>query len=105
MYWDKFDMDEYEKLQKPVIIAVSSAWANKRYGELQLSATSATHYYLNPKILEVDYILSVYKDLIDPTPALEIQREPCSSQLDEQMRNRHTIESLLNVNPQHYNVQ
>ncbi|GKB29302.1 DNA helicase, partial [Tanacetum coccineum] len=56
---DKFDMDEYEKLQKPVIIAVSSAWANKRYGELQLSATSATHYYLNPKIPEVDYILSV----------------------------------------------
>ncbi|GKB81430.1 DNA helicase [Tanacetum coccineum] len=99
---DKFDMDEYEKLQKPVIIAVSSAWANKRYGELQLSATSATHYYLNPNIPEVDYILSVYKDLINPTPALEIQREPCTNQLDEQMRNRHTIESLLNVNPQHY---
>ncbi|GJV25655.1 DNA helicase [Tanacetum coccineum] len=73
---DKFDMDEYEKLQKPVIIAVSSAWANKRYGELQLSATSATHYYLNPNIQEVDYILSVYKDLINPTPALEIQKDP-----------------------------
>ncbi|GKC21789.1 DNA helicase, partial [Tanacetum coccineum] len=29
---DKFDMDEYENLQKPVIMAVSSAWANKRYG-------------------------------------------------------------------------
>ncbi|GKE46943.1 hypothetical protein Tco_1478201 [Tanacetum coccineum] len=63
------------------------------------------HYYLNPNILEANYILSVYADLIDPTPALEIQRERCSSQLDEQMRNRHKIESLLSVNPQHYQAR
>ncbi|GKD26146.1 DNA helicase, partial [Tanacetum coccineum] len=88
--------------QKPVIIAVSSAWANKRYGVLQLSSTSATHFYLNPNIPEVHYILSVYANFINPTPALEIQREACSSQIDEQMRNCHTIESLLSVNPQHY---
>ncbi|GJV48552.1 DNA helicase [Tanacetum coccineum] len=85
---DKFDMDEYEKLQKPVIIAVSSAWANKRY-ERKLTTSLACKY----------------KDLINPTPALEIQREPCTNQLDEQMRNRHTIESLLNVNPQHYQAR
>ncbi|GJZ62734.1 DNA helicase [Tanacetum coccineum] len=95
-------MNKYATLQKPVIIAVSSAWANKRYGVLQLSSTSATHFYLNPNIPEVHYILSVYANFINPTPALEIQREACSSQIDEQMRNRHTIESLLSVNPQHY---
>ncbi|GJS70163.1 DNA helicase [Tanacetum coccineum] len=58
---EKFCMNEYATLQKPVIIAA-----------LQLSATSATHYYLNPNIPEANYILSVYADLIDPTPALEI---------------------------------
>ncbi|GJV98097.1 DNA helicase [Tanacetum coccineum] len=80
---EKIGMNEYVKLQKPVIIAVSSAWASKRFGE-------------------ANYILSVYADLIDPTPAWEIQRERCSSQIDKQMRNCHTIESLLSVNPQHY---
>ncbi|GJY66481.1 DNA helicase, partial [Tanacetum coccineum] len=99
---ENFDMNEYATLQKPVIIAVSSAWENKRYGVLQLSSTSATHFYLNPNIPEVHYILSVYANFINPTPALEIQREACSSQIDEQMRNCHTIESLLSVNPQHY---
>ncbi|GKA36784.1 retrovirus-related pol polyprotein from transposon TNT 1-94 [Tanacetum coccineum] len=80
---EKFDMNEYVKLEKHVIIVVSSAWATKIFGE-------------------ANHILNVYADLIDPTPALEIQREPCTSQLDEQMRNRHTIETLLSVNPQQY---
>nr|GEV85899.1 DNA helicase [Tanacetum cinerariifolium] len=44
----KFDINEYDKIDKSVIIAVSSAWATKRYGGLQLSSTSTTHYYLNP---------------------------------------------------------
>ncbi|GJU78511.1 hypothetical protein Tco_1275581 [Tanacetum coccineum] len=34
--------------------------------------------------------------------ALEIQRQPCATDEQEQMRNRYSIESLLNVNPQHY---
>ncbi|GKA89831.1 DNA helicase [Tanacetum coccineum] len=55
-----FDVDEYTKLQKPVIIAVSSGWATKKYGGLELIATSATHYYINPNIREANYILDVY---------------------------------------------
>nr|GEY67406.1 hypothetical protein [Tanacetum cinerariifolium] len=70
--------------------------------DMELNATFATHYYLNPDLPEANYILSVYADLINPTPALEIQREPCNNEQDEQMRNRHTIESVLSVNPQHY---
>ncbi|GKD09449.1 DNA helicase [Tanacetum coccineum] len=97
-----FDMEEYAKLQKPVIIVVSSAWATKKYGGLQLSATLATHYYINPNIPEANYILGVYADLINPIPTLEIQKAPYTSQEEEQMRNRHTIESLLSVNPDHY---
>ncbi|GJR39878.1 DNA helicase [Tanacetum coccineum] len=83
---EKFDMNKYAKLEKLVIIAVIFAWATKRFGE-------------------ANHILSVYTDLIDPTPALEIQREPYNSQLDEQMRNCYTIESLLSVNPQHYQAE
>ncbi|GJS17063.1 hypothetical protein Tco_0411535 [Tanacetum coccineum] len=56
---EKFDMHEYAKMKKPVIIAVSSTWVTKRYGALQLSAMYTTHYYLNPKIPEADYILNV----------------------------------------------
>ncbi|GJT33080.1 DNA helicase [Tanacetum coccineum] len=29
---ENFDMNQYEKMEKPVIIALSSAWATKRYG-------------------------------------------------------------------------
>nr|GEW84924.1 hypothetical protein [Tanacetum cinerariifolium] len=89
-----FDIDEYAKLQKPVIIAVS----------LQLSATSATYYYLNLNIPEANHILSVLAGLINPIPTLEIQKAPYTSQEEEQMINRHTIESLLTVNPQHYEI-
>ncbi|GJS54468.1 DNA helicase [Tanacetum coccineum] len=54
---ENFDMDEYNQMQKPVIIAIATAWATKKYEGLQLSSTSATHYYLNPNIIEATYIL------------------------------------------------
>ncbi|GJX77591.1 DNA helicase [Tanacetum coccineum] len=57
--WNKmaknFDMRTYESLPKPVVIAVSSCWVS-RYNGLQLSGTSATHYYLNSDIPETLYI-------------------------------------------------
>nr|GEU92984.1 nucleic acid-binding, OB-fold protein [Tanacetum cinerariifolium] len=55
-----FNMDEYNKMEKPVIIAIASAWATKKYGGLRLSSTSATHYYLNPNIPEAKDILNTY---------------------------------------------
>ncbi|GJX76208.1 DNA helicase [Tanacetum coccineum] len=57
---EKFDMEAYAQLPKPVVIAVSWTWANRRYGSLQLTATPATYYYLNPNIPEANYILNVY---------------------------------------------
>ncbi|GJV71206.1 DNA helicase [Tanacetum coccineum] len=99
---EKFDMDEYANMPKPVVIAVSSTWATTKYGGLQLTATPATHYYLNPDILEVHYILDVYAQFINPTESLEIQSQPCRTEEEEKMRNRYSIEALLNVNPQHY---
>ncbi|GJY29666.1 DNA helicase [Tanacetum coccineum] len=54
-----FDKVAYAAMPKPVVIAVSSTWATRRYGGLQLTATPATHYYLNPNIPEANYILNV----------------------------------------------
>ncbi|GKD10911.1 hypothetical protein Tco_1190596, partial [Tanacetum coccineum] len=45
-----------------------------------------------------------YAEFINPTDALEIQRQPYSDDSQEQMRKRYSIVSLLNVNPQHYKV-
>nr|GEV79544.1 nucleic acid-binding, OB-fold protein [Tanacetum cinerariifolium] len=63
LIWDemaeKFDMDEYVKMPKPVVIAVSSTWVTTKYRGLQLSATPATYYYFNPNIPEVHYIIDV----------------------------------------------
>ncbi|GJU35943.1 DNA helicase [Tanacetum coccineum] len=50
-----FNVREYEAVEKPVIIAVSSCWV-KQFNGLQLSGTSATHYYLNPNIPETYHI-------------------------------------------------
>nr|GEX32870.1 DNA helicase [Tanacetum cinerariifolium] len=44
-----FNITEYEAMEKPVILAVTSCWV-RRFNGLQLSGTSATHYYLNPNI-------------------------------------------------------
>nr|GEV37712.1 DNA helicase [Tanacetum cinerariifolium] len=44
-----FDKRGYHLMEKPVVIAVSSCYINRYHG-LQLSGTSATHYYLNPNI-------------------------------------------------------
>ncbi|GKD23452.1 DNA helicase [Tanacetum coccineum] len=50
--WDdmarNFKKGEYDLMEKPVIIAVSSCKVSLYGGTLQLSGTNATHYYLNP---------------------------------------------------------
>ncbi|GJS50840.1 histone H3-like centromeric protein HTR12, partial [Tanacetum coccineum] len=46
-----------------------------------------------------------YKEFINPVPTLQIQRQRCSTEEQEQSRNRYSIASLLNVNPQHYQAR
>ncbi|GJW56689.1 DNA helicase [Tanacetum coccineum] len=45
----EFNREEFEKMEQPVIFAISSCKANI-YGGIQLSATPTTHYYFNPDI-------------------------------------------------------
>nr|GEU35933.1 RNA-directed DNA polymerase, eukaryota, reverse transcriptase zinc-binding domain protein [Tanacetum cinerariifolium] len=43
-----------------------------------------------------------YKEFIDPVATLETQRQRYPTEEQEQSRNRCSLESVLNVNPQHY---
>ncbi|PWA94768.1 hypothetical protein CTI12_AA056050 [Artemisia annua] len=56
--WDDlaetFKKEEIDKLEKPVIIAVSSCRVSKYYNKLQLSSTPATYYYINPRIPQLE---------------------------------------------------
>ncbi|GJV17989.1 DNA helicase [Tanacetum coccineum] len=60
--WDEtaknFQKAEYESMQKPVIIAVSSCKVTEYAHNLQLTATSATFYYLNPEIPELGDLIA-----------------------------------------------
>ncbi|PWA13631.1 hypothetical protein CTI12_AA631960 [Artemisia annua] len=56
--WDDlaetFKKDEIDRLEKPIIIAVTSCKVSKYYNKLQLSSTPATYYYINPKIPQLE---------------------------------------------------
>nr|GEX85604.1 DNA helicase [Tanacetum cinerariifolium] len=43
-----------------------------------------------------------YADFINPTDALDIQKQPCNTDDEEQLRNGFSIQSLLDINPRHY---
>nr|GEZ65571.1 nucleic acid-binding, OB-fold protein [Tanacetum cinerariifolium] len=53
-----FKKSDYDAMEKPVIIAVSSCKVSLYGSTLQLSATTATHYYLNPDIPNLEEYLS-----------------------------------------------
>ncbi|KAL4567696.1 hypothetical protein LXL04_023288 [Taraxacum kok-saghyz] len=56
--WDKMAMNfDASSMPKPVMIAVTSCRVHQFQNQLQLSATQATHYYLNPYIEEVNHSL------------------------------------------------
>nr|GEX52641.1 helitron helicase-like domain-containing protein [Tanacetum cinerariifolium] len=69
--WDdlakQFNKEEIEKLSRPIIIAVSSCRVSK-YRDLQLSATFATYYYINPETPEAEYAYTEFKKRYDMNP-------------------------------------
>ncbi|PWA51121.1 hypothetical protein CTI12_AA465430 [Artemisia annua] len=60
------------QLEQPVVIAVSLLLRVEPEGGLQLSATPATYYYLNPRVEETDHIRQVYDEMMLPKPPLQI---------------------------------
>ncbi|PWA53249.1 nucleic acid-binding, OB-fold protein [Artemisia annua] len=67
-----FPLQIFSELEQPVIIAISSCWARRFAGGLQLSATPATHYYLNPNVEEAEHIRQIYMEMMLPVPPLQV---------------------------------
>ncbi|GJT11731.1 nucleic acid-binding, OB-fold protein [Tanacetum coccineum] len=85
-----FNMQEYEAMEKPVVIAVSSCWV-RQFNGLQLSRTSATHYYLSPNIPETYHIKQQYQQLVDTKPILNIDNQRYEDLEQEKNRNRFPL--------------
>ncbi|GKB30292.1 DNA helicase [Tanacetum coccineum] len=96
-----FNLQEYEALERPVVIAVSSCWV-RRYHGLQLSSTSATHYYLNPNIPETFHIKQVHQQLPEPQVILNIENQRYENQEEEKTRNRFPLATIFDLDPQNY---
>ncbi|PWA38262.1 replication protein A 70 kDa DNA-binding subunit [Artemisia annua] len=104
--WDDlaetFKKEEIDKLEKPVIIAVSSCRVSKYYNKLQLSSTPATYYYINPRIPQLEQYQAEYRELFNLNPPLEIVRQPYEDIEKERMRNRFPLAVLLTQTPKTY---
>ena len=50
---ETFNKEAVDAMEKPVIIAVSSCRVSRFRNNLQLSATPATYYYIDPDIPEL----------------------------------------------------
>ncbi|PWA96572.1 nucleic acid-binding, OB-fold protein [Artemisia annua] len=76
LHWDcpqsGFPVQTINQIEQPVVIAVSSCWARRYSGGLQLSSTPATYYYLNPQLEEAERIREAYNSMMGQVPWLHI---------------------------------
>ncbi|PWA64002.1 nucleic acid-binding, OB-fold protein [Artemisia annua] len=104
--WDDlaetFKKDKIDKLEKPVIIIVSSCRVSRYYNKLQLSSTPATYYYINPRITQLEQYQAEYRQLFNLNPPLNIVRQPYQDIEKERMRNRFPLAVLLTQTPKTY---
>ncbi|GJV89430.1 DNA helicase [Tanacetum coccineum] len=103
--WDEvakqFNKQEIQKLTPPIIIAVSSCRVTK-YRDVQLTATPATYYYINPRTPEAEYAYTVFKEKYRLTPPLQTSKYRYEDPEQEKMRNIQTLQKLLQQNPTSY---
>nr|GEU40512.1 DNA helicase [Tanacetum cinerariifolium] len=88
--------EEFEKMEQPVIFAISSCNANI-YG-----GTPATHYYFNPEIPGLEELREQYRQRLTLHPPLQISKERCSDINSEKNKNRFPFSTLLQQNPNGY---
>ncbi|GJR34595.1 nucleic acid-binding, OB-fold protein [Tanacetum coccineum] len=93
--WDdlatQFNKKEIEKLPAPIIIAVSSY--------VQLSATPATYYYINPKTQVAENVYTMFKEKYSLNPPLQVTKYQYDDPEQEKTRNRQTMYTLLQQEP------
>ncbi|GKE03641.1 nucleic acid-binding, OB-fold protein, partial [Tanacetum coccineum] len=100
--WDdlatQFNKEEIEKLPPPIIIVVSSCRVTK-YRDVQLSATPATYYYINPKNQEAENAYKMFKEKYSLNPPLQVTKYRYDDPEQEKTRNRQTLYTLLQQDP------
>ncbi|GJU83002.1 DNA helicase [Tanacetum coccineum] len=108
--WDEmaehFGEADLASMKQPVIIAISSCRVSK-HTDYQLSASSATYYYLNPKIPEAEESRDLFKARYEDTPPLTIYKYPHKDIQQDKTRNRFTTEATItgiNMNKDWYYI-
>ncbi|GJY61564.1 DNA helicase [Tanacetum coccineum] len=90
------------KVGSPIMLLRNINIAGGLCSGLQLSGTSATHYYLNPNIPETYHIKEQCQQLNDATHILNIDNQRYEDLEQEKNRNRFPLATLLEVDPQNY---
>ncbi|GJX94367.1 replication protein A 70 kDa DNA-binding subunit [Tanacetum coccineum] len=92
--WDdvakQFNKQEIQNLTPTIIIAVSSCRVTK-HRDVQLTATPATYYYINPRTPEIEYAYTAFKEKYSLPPPLQISKYRYQDPEQEKMRNRQTL--------------
>ncbi|PWA94580.1 hypothetical protein CTI12_AA059010 [Artemisia annua] len=93
---DKFEKHEIERLERPIIIAVSSFRVTKFLKrDLQLTSTPATYYYINPDIPDLQQYKAAYKALYQEKEPLCVTRYRLNDTEQEQQKNRILFQQLF----------
>ncbi|PWA91711.1 hypothetical protein CTI12_AA088610 [Artemisia annua] len=120
--WDDlaeaFKKDEIDRLERPILIAITSCRVTRFRNNLQLSSTPASYYYINPRIPQLEeyraqylflilylidsYACNRYKEMFNLKPPLEIVRQPYKDREKEKFRNRFPLALLLSHTPKTY---
>ncbi|GJY05974.1 hypothetical protein Tco_0371914 [Tanacetum coccineum] len=87
-----------EKITPPIIIAISSCRVIK-YKDVQLSTTSATHYYINLRTPEAEYAYTAFKQKYSLNPPLQVTKYCYEDPEQEKIRNKQTLSTLLQQHP------
>ncbi|PWA64422.1 nucleic acid-binding, OB-fold protein [Artemisia annua] len=101
----KFEHELTSEHEQPIIIAISSCIVKRYGGTIQLSATPASSYYLNPDIPQAHQIRAMYNEIlrgVAPIPMIApaqqyVEEGPADNTVD--------IIALLQMNPDNITVK
>nr|GEX56395.1 nucleic acid-binding, OB-fold protein [Tanacetum cinerariifolium] len=99
-----FGEADINSMEQPVIIVISSCRVLK-YTDCQLSASSATYYYLNPKMPEAQESRALFKARYEETPPLTIYKHPHKDVQQDKTRNMFPLKTIMDQNPQSYKIR
>ncbi|PWA65216.1 nucleic acid-binding, OB-fold protein [Artemisia annua] len=84
---DKFEKQEIKKLERPIIIAVTSCRVTKFLKrDLQLSSTPAMYYYINPNIPDLQQYKAAYQAFYEEKKPLCVTRYRLNDTEQEQQK-------------------